>query len=255
MSGNRHDGAVAGLRLGKFSYRMVTEIVEAQPRKRAPDALHVRITSAADTRIYRTLELATGSALDCRCEITPCGAPTPLRLARVKLCRLTGGEHIMLRPHITERSGASVKRNNGIPRIAVKWNNPLSRFGLALANRERLFHQVNVAPAQLLKLAAAHRGIQGDSGGPGRRLPFRARGSSLEQSQLFVVGECPPYILANGKRMNLIGKQMPALRPYQNSTDDVEFPVDRGVGDAICFASADMGEHVLRFDLRDLHLT
>src|SRR5271169_4486073 len=112
---------------------MVAEVMEAQSRQRTLNILHVCLTFGADAHLCWTLELATGRALDCRRQIPPCGAPAPLRARRVEVrCALTWlsfrlrsasvlarGEDMVLRPHVTERPGAPVERNNRIPGIAI----------------------------------------------------------------------------------------------------------------------------------------
>ena len=56
-----------------------------------------------------------------------------------------GGEDTMLTPNFSEVLGASVERQNGIPRLSVKRDDSFARFGLALADRQHLFHQIDVA--------------------------------------------------------------------------------------------------------------
>ena len=71
----------------------------------------------------------------------------------------TRNEYIMLRPDLSESLCPSVKQENGIPRVSIEWDYPLASFGLALAYNESPFHEVNVAPAQLLDLASVASSI------------------------------------------------------------------------------------------------
>ena len=87
----------------------------------------------------------------------------------------------MLRPNLSEALGASVKQKDRIPRVGIKRNDSFTRLGLALADRERFFHEIDVLPTQLFDLAAAHGGIESEGRSPSRILPFRTEGRGLEQ--------------------------------------------------------------------------
>src|ERR1039457_899261 len=89
-------------------------------------------------------------------QVAPCSAPACLWARSVEMRGFTRWEHIMLRQHFPKPLCAPVQRKNGIPRIGIQRNDSFARLGLALANGERSFHEVNVAPAQLLDLAAPH---------------------------------------------------------------------------------------------------
>src|SRR5437867_7839275 len=120
MPCNRHYRAVAGLRFGKLSDGMVPKIMEAEVWKSGGFP-----------------------------KVAPCSAPACHRPHRVEVRSLTRREYIMLRLDKSECLGTPVKRENGIPCIGVGRDNSLPGLGLALADRERSFHQVNVSPLQL----------------------------------------------------------------------------------------------------------
>src|ERR1039457_1812905 len=151
-----HHCAVTRLGLGKLGDCMVTQIVESQSRKRAFELAYVRVAFAAAATLRGALELATSGALNRPRQVAPCSAPACLWARSVEMRGFTRWEHIMLRQHFPKPLCASVQRKNGIPRIGIQRNDSFARLGLALANGERSFHEVNVAPAQLLDLAAPH---------------------------------------------------------------------------------------------------
>src|SRR5450631_4078251 len=104
-----------------------------------------------------------------------------------------GGEDTMLWPNLSEALGASVEQQDGIPRIGVERNDSFASFGLALADRQRFLHEVDILPAQLLDLAAAHGGIESESRSPSRILPLGADGRRLEEFQLSFIAEGTAY--------------------------------------------------------------
>src|SRR5208283_2267773 len=106
-------------------------------------------------------------------------------------------------------------------------------FGLALTDRQHLFHEINVPPAQLLDLTAAHRGIESEGRSPSRILPLGTEGCRLEQFQLSLIAEGAAYALAQGQRLDLIRKQVPAFCFLEHSANDVQFTIDRGICDAV----------------------
>ena len=148
----------------------------------------------------------------------------------------------MLRPNLSEALGASVERKDGIPRISVKRNDSFACFGFALADRQRFLHEVNVLPAQLLDLAAAHGGIESEGRSPSRILPLGTESRRLEQFQLSFIAEGPAYALAQGQRLDLIREQVPALCFLEHSANDVQFAIDRGIRDAVRLPLAHVGK-------------
>lgn len=86
----------------------------------------------------------------------------------VEVRGFAGADHIILRPNLTEALGASIERQDGIPRIGVKRNDSFARLGLALADSRRIVREINVLPAQLLDLTATHGGIGSEGRSPSR---------------------------------------------------------------------------------------
>src|SRR5271157_953559 len=156
VTGNRHDCAVTRLGFGKLGDCMVTQIVEPQSRERAFELAYVRLAFAVAASLRGALELATSGALNRPCQVAPCGAPACLWASRVEMRGFTRGEYIMLRPDLSKPLCAPVERKNGVPRVGIQRNDSFARLGLALPNSERFFDEVNIAPVQLLDLAASH---------------------------------------------------------------------------------------------------
>ena len=90
---NRHHGLVAGLRLGKFSNRMVViSIVEAEFDCRALDITNIGLTFLVLTRLAWVLQQTALRTLDRARKSTPGCTPAGLRACRVNLVVLASRE-------------------------------------------------------------------------------------------------------------------------------------------------------------------
>ena len=104
---------------------------------------------------------------------------------------------------------------------------------------------VHIAPAQPFDLAPAHGGIQGQPRRPNCVLPLRTRRGPFEQLDLFLIGERSPDVLPNRQRANLIREMMPAFRSLQDSTNNVQFPVECRIRPARRLALSEIGANLL----------
>ena|SRR5215472_18561515 len=93
MSRDTHYRLIASLRLSEFGDGVVSQIMEAQPGKRAFHVANVRATFGLAALLAWILQLATRRALNCPRQSSPCGAPTRLRACRVNPAILASGKY------------------------------------------------------------------------------------------------------------------------------------------------------------------
>jgi hypothetical protein len=128
---NSHNGLLTSVRLGQFSYRMVSEIVK--------------------TKVLQ----ASGSP-----QRPPRRSPTLLRNRRINFPIFASRKKVMVWLCDAHLLRPMVQLQDCFPSFLVQWNHSPTSIGLALANCDHAFHEINVQPLKPLNFARTHRGIQ-----------------------------------------------------------------------------------------------
>ena len=139
----------------------------------------------------------------------------------------------MPRLGVPQQIGAFEHARHGFDRRGVERDDAMARLVLAPSNVQQSLDEIHIAPANVLHLNWAHRGVRRDDRSAVNVLPLRIRGSGLEQP--------PPFLwcqrsadgpLPLGEVMDVIRQRSPPAAELQHARQHADIHVDRAIRDA-----------------------
>ena len=166
-------------------------------------------------------------------QCSPGGVPLQHWLRRIVSPPLASRPEVMLGLRMTEEIGAFEHARHSLDRRGVQRDDAVARLVLASPNVQQSFHEIHVAPANVLHLHRTHRCVAGDDRGAVHVLPFGIRSGDVEQAPPLLARQRPadgPLTLR--QVLDVISQRSPPATELQHTRQHANVHVDGPIRDA-----------------------